>query len=168
MDSRKKDYADFNAALDRLMAGGSFYEPSETAVAISEGEAEPASGGGTGSLIVQVTMANGSVPIPGATITISESDGEVMVVQTTDISGKTPGFELSTPSLALSQSPGGVAPYTTYNIRVEKPGFYTQEFLNVAVFPGIVSIQGVALEPLGEDAFEEDRINGNSSTQGGR
>lgn len=168
MDSRKKDYADFNAALDRLMAGGSFYEPSETAAAISEGEPEPASGGGTGSLIVQVTMANGAVPVPGATITISESDGEVKTVQTTDISGRTPGFELSTPSLALSQSPGGAAPYTTYNIRVEKPGFYTQEFLNVAVFPGIVSIQGVALEPLGEGAFEEDRINGNSSTQGGR
>lgn len=168
MDSRKKDYADFNAALDRLMAGGSFYEPSETAAAISEGEPEPASGGGTGSLIVQVTMANGAVPIPGATVTISESNGEVKTIQTTDMSGRTPGFELSTPSLALSQSPGGAAPYTTYNIRVEKPGFYTQEFLNVAVFPGIVSIQGVALEPLGEDAFEEDRINGNSSTQGGR
>ena len=167
MDSRKKDYAYFNAALDRLMSSGGFYEPSTTTAAISEGKAEPASGGGTGSLIVQVTMANGAVPIPGATVTISESDGEVKTVQTTDISGRTPGFELSTPSLALSQSPGGAAPYTTYNIRIEKPGFYTREFLNVAVFPGIVSIQGVALEPLGEDAFEDDRING-SSTQGGR
>lgn len=167
MDSRKKDYAAFNAALDRLMSGGSFYEPSEEAAAISEGETESASGGGTGSLIVQVTMANGAIPIPGATVTISTSDGSVKTVQTTDISGRTPGFDLSTPSLTLSQSPGGAVPYTTYNIRIEKPGFYTQEFLNVAVFPGIVSIQGAALEPLGENAFENDRING-SGTQGGR
>ena len=57
--------------------------------------------------------------------------------------------------------------YSTYNVRVEKDGYFTEEFLNVAVFDKIESIQPVSLEPLGENSLENDRLIANEEAQMG-
>lgn len=165
MAVRKVDYAKFNAALDKLMSGksGGFDEEAVRAAAFDD-ETErddngtPKLNDASGSILVQVTLANGAVPVRGAKVTISDDSGRVIASGVTDQSGKISRIELPAPSLEYSQSPGLTVPYYTYNIRVEKPGFYTEEYLNVAVFPGIGSIQGVSLEPLDADALEGDRI----------
>ena len=165
MAIRKVDYARFNAALDRLMSGksGDFDEKAVSAAAYDEDEtesnaAEMRAADASGSISVQVTMANGAIPIQGAKVIISDANGKIIQSCVTDRSGKISRIELPAPSLEYSQSPGLSVPYYTYNIRIEKPGFYTEEFLNVAVFPGIESIQGASLEPLDADALEDDRL----------
>ena len=163
MNSQKKDFAEFNAALDRLMRGGSFTEAAHSAASISEGadfagETNRHENTADGTLILQVSTANGSLPIQGAKVTIMQNDNTVIDTLTTNNSGKTVPIRLSAPALEYSQTPGNIVPYSTYNIRVEKPGYYTQEFFNIPIFAGIKSIQGVSLEPLGENAMPGDRL----------
>lgn len=119
---------------------------------------ESETNGGTGRLVAQVVVARGALPVSGATVTIMDSKGNVIGTQTTDNSGRTPGISLPAPSFEISQKPGTIRPYSTYNMRIENPGFYTQEFLNVEVFDRTESIQPVLLEPLGENATEGDRL----------
>jgi len=124
-----------------------------------EGMPTEAELGGTGRLVAQVYTANQALPIQGAVVTIMTANNEILSVQTTNISGKTPGIELSAPLARYSQAPGGIKPYSTYNLRVESPGYYSRELLNVAVFDSIESVQPVALEPLLENANENDLLS---------
>lgn len=121
--------------------------------------AEITDNSGIGRLIVQASTASGALPIVNAKVTVEETDGRVIEVLMTDNSGRTRAVELSAPDAEYSQTPGDVVPYKAYNVRVEKQGFYTEELRNVAVFDGINSIQPVALEPLGENSTEDDKIN---------
>ncbi len=62
MNSQKKDFAEFNAALDRLMRGGSFTEAAHSAASISEGadfagETNRHENTADGTLILQVSTA---------------------------------------------------------------------------------------------------------------
>lgn len=107
----------------------------------------------SGSLIVSVYSARGAIPIPDALVTIRGSDKDssgVISVLKTDQSGNTPKITLPTPPAAESESPGNVKPFATYNIEVDKEGFYPRQFLDVPVFSGITSIQPVNLIPLSE------------------
>lgn len=164
MIHHKLDFENANLALDRLMGvGNTFLEPAAATATLSDDSAsEPpqtqAELGGIGRLITQVTTASGALPIQNSTVTIFQTNGTPLAIQTTDISGRTPVIELPAPLAIYSQTPGGFRPYSTYNLKVEKPGFYTQELLNIAIFDRIESIQPVALEPLGEDATEYDRL----------
>ena len=164
MISKKLDFEDSNLALDSLMGvGNAFSQPSVASSTLSDdskAEAAPTQTEllGTGRLIAQVTTANGALPIQGATVTLTQTNNDIIDIQTTDRSGRTSGAELPAPLARYSQTPGGIRPYSTYNMRVEKPGFYTQELLGIAVFDQTESIQPVALEPLGEDATEIDRL----------
>lgn len=114
---------------------------------------------GQGSLIVQATTAGGAIPVQGAEVTISSSNGDIITVRVTDNSGRTSRILLDAPSYLYSQTPSTIRPYSTYNIRIEAPGFFTQNLLNVAVFDRIESIQPVILEPLEEDQLEDDRLS---------
>lgn len=119
-----------------------------------------------GSIIIQVYIAGGAVPVPDARVVVWEAENEFKAEDITDISGKTNKFYLDVPPDRYSQSPtenSGDLPYGLYNIRVEKMGFYTREFLNVAVFSGIESIQKVNLEPLDANATENDLITVNEN-----
>lgn len=114
-----------------------------------------------GSVIIQVYIAGGAVPVMGAKVVVWGADNKFQAEDVTDISGKTKKFYLDVPPDKYSKSPSEnieELPYGLYNIRVEKIGFYTREFLNVAVFSGIESIQKVNLEPLDANATEEDLI----------
>ena len=50
--------------------------------------------------------------------------------------------------ISASLSPGIRNPYATYDIRVEREGFFVHENRNAPVFSGIYSIQNVDLIPL--------------------
>ena len=107
----------------------------------------------SGSLIVSVYSAGGAIPIPDALVTVRGSDKNssgIISVLYSDESGNTPKITLPTPPAAESESPGYVKPYATYNIDVDKDGFYPRQFLNVPIFSGITSIQPVNLIPITE------------------
>ena len=161
MNTNTRDYSSTNASLDRLMSSDDI--PAAAGETISKDSAnqtlpDSSQNTGSGTLIAQVSVANGAVPIMGANVIISNTDGSLITTQFTDNSGRTPGIRLPAPSSEYSLHPGNLRPYSTYNMRVEYPGFYTEEFLNIAIFDKIVSVQPVSMEPLGEDATENDRL----------
>lgn len=162
MNVNTYNYDDFNRALDRLMSSstGDLNQPAGigATIATPSKELTAAENMGAGTLIAQVTTANGAIPLQGAVVIISKPDGSTITTQFTDNSGRTPAISLPAPSSEYSMTPSNVRPYSTYNMRIEHPGFYTEEFLNIAVFDKIESIQPVSLEPLGEDATENDRL----------
>jgi len=106
----------------------------------------------TGVLAVQVYVADRAIPVDDATVIISKQTGneqeELIRILKTDASGVTDTVELPAPPESNSLSPGNQEKYYTYNIRVDRPGFYTVENRNVPVFAGNKSIQPVAMLPL--------------------
>jgi hypothetical protein len=95
--------------------------------------------------------------VPDATVHIYEYAEDFDTERTdiiyslrTDNSGRTEKIALDAKDKELSQSPGNVKPYTTYNITVEKDGFYASEKINVPIFQGITSIQTAEMIPLSE------------------
>ncbi len=105
----------------------------------------------TGTLIVQVYTADQALPVSGANVKVTQltDNGEELIrVMQTDRSGKTVPLLLPAPPSSNSQTPDGGVKFFNYNIRVDYPGYYTMENLNVPIFDGQTAIQPVALIPL--------------------
>lgn len=105
----------------------------------------------TGTLIVQVYTADQALPVSGANVKVTKltTDGEELIkVMQTDRSGKTEPLVLPAPPSENSQTPEGGVRFFNYNIRVDYPGYYTMENLNVPIFDGQTAIQPIALIPL--------------------
>ena len=121
-----------------------------------------------GFLIVNVKTANGALPIEGANVTIYAnemknddsflSESDVLYNLKSDKNGKTPKVALKTKSKDLSLSYGNSFPYLTYNVYVNKDGYYDSTYLSVPIFQGITSIQDADLIPLSEFASPTDPI----------
>lgn len=106
---------------------------------------------GTGYLKVMVTAADNALPIEGATVTITTVTGgntTLINKQTTNSSGETERIELPAPPKELSLTPGNSNTYAKYNVRVDFPGYYTVENIDVPVFDGQVSMQPTQMIPL--------------------
>ncbi|MBQ2932272.1 MAG: hypothetical protein IJE62_05460 [Clostridia bacterium] len=115
-----------------------------------------------GFLVLQVYTADQALPIEGAHVLVTKTtpDGEELVkVMQTDRSGKTEALALSAPPAANSQKPDGGTRYYVYNVRVDYPGYYTMENLDVPIFDGQTSIQPVALIPLPQDEEQGKKIS---------
>jgi hypothetical protein len=104
-----------------------------------------------GSLIVNVRYADGAYPVEGAVAEIYKKDEEGLTligVLTTNEDGKSAPIIIETPDPALSLSPNPPQkPYTSVTVNVSKEGFYEAQFVDLPVFPGILSIQNVNLIP---------------------
>ena len=105
---------------------------------------------GRGRLTVTVRSANGALPIEGALVTIT-SKGAVIGVSTSDESGNTDTLTIPTPPKSASLTPGYVGlPYSTVFIEVDKDGFYSGQYIEVPIFPDVLTVQPVNLLPLPE------------------
>lgn len=113
-----------------------------------------------GVLKFQVYAANQAFPVVNARVTVylKLSDGNrEMFDGLTDINGIIDNIVLPAPDKSLSQSPDSLSvPYSSYTATVEHPDFSNVSFINIPVFSGIKSIQGVEMIPMTESA----RING--------
>lgn len=108
---------------------------------------------GTGGLQVNATTLNRLYPVKNALVTVFTGEVQNMTVIETDVtdeSGKSGVFNLKTPPRADSQQAenGGVPPYASYNVSVRSDGYVEQIAMNVPVFSGVVSVQGVDLLPI--------------------
>ena len=107
----------------------------------------------TGRLVTRVRAGGGTIPVEGALVTISK-DGAVFAVTVSDESGNTEIIEIPTPPKSASLTPGvpGVPglPYSTVFIEVDKDGYYSGQYIEVPIFPEILTVQPVNLLPLPE------------------
>lgn len=97
---------------------------------------------GTGFLKISVTTANGTLPVEGAVVTVSEysaaGDGRIISSQRTGRGGNTVKISLPVVAAAESESPGDAQPYSLFNIAVQYDGYYPVELVAVPVFDSIV------------------------------
>lgn len=105
-----------------------------------------------GRIKVQCFAGDSDVPVEGSRVKISPSNENLQarsnfrVDEVTNSSGITRTIEVEAPSLEYSQNPSQNAPYSLYDIRVEKDGFQDVLIRNVQVFPERTAIQNVNLE----------------------
>ncbi len=102
-----------------------------------------------GGLVVNVTTLRGLYPVEGALVTVftgTRDNMEIVEIDTTDQSGKSKTFALSAPPRAESQQESdNKTPYSSYNVSVRSDGFIEQIVMNVPIFSGVVSMQGIDL-----------------------
>lgn len=108
---------------------------------------------GTGGMQVNVTTLGRLYPVKNALVTVFTGEPQNMTVIETDItdeSGKSGVFNLKTPPRADSQQAenGGAKPYASYNVSVKSDGYVQQIAMNVPVFSGVISVQGIDLLPI--------------------
>ena len=121
--------------------------------------------GGEGRLVVHVTTARGAIPLEGAQVRIrnygkdpaAEDRGDVIASAVTGRGGNTPLFYLPAPPSAASRVPGNQQPFSTYNAEVFSEGFFSQDYINVPIFDGILAIQPADLIPLPENGRTDSR-----------
>lgn len=125
-------------------------EPTETYAAFQQRTP------GRGSIKIQASMAEGAYPVPGVTVVISKdfTDGtHVFHTAVTDADGIIDDLMLPAPASADSQQPdqssAPINPFSVYHITATKPGFRSEEYIQVPVFDGVKSIQPVRLVPQG-------------------
>ena len=121
----------------------------------------------TGYMIVQVSALQGAVPIANADVVVTREIGNetyLMWYDVTDESGKSRKFELPAPPREMSEQPSnGSAPYSSYNVRVSAPGFYTVTNAGAQVFGGQTSIAAIDMIPKRESQMgTEENITYNT------
>lgn len=105
-----------------------------------------------GRIKVQCFLGDSEVPVPGSRVRITPSNGNSQartnfrVDEVTDSSGTTRTIEVEAPSFQYSQNPSNNAPYSLYDIRVQRQGFQDVLIKNVQVFPERTAIQNVNLQ----------------------
>ena len=113
-----------------------------------------------GYLIVQTALAQGSLPLANADVSIyNGGEEERLFSLTTDPEGKTQKITLSAPDIKESESPNnGAKPFGAYDIYVEKEGFYSVFVKDAQIFSGQTSIQYVNMIPLPEGVSEGENV----------
>ena len=112
---------------------------------------------GEGGLVVRVTTARGAIPLEGAQVNIrnyakeGEGRGDVLYALVSGSDGKTDLVRLPTVARSDSLSPGNGTPFLTYNVEVFLEGYYSQRYINVPIFDGIIAVQPADMIPLPEN-----------------
>ena len=96
--------------------------------------------------------SNARIPLQGAAISITATDGTAIAMRLTNRSGTLDRpIEITVPDLSASQSPNsGVIPFTDVNLYARLENFETIEIENLQVFPGTLTVQNLAMIPLAE------------------
>lgn len=104
-----------------------------------------------GYIVAVVCTGGNSIPVEGATVTISSINGAastVLAVKQTNSSGLTEAVQVSAPALEYSLSPGSSeVPFSNYTVSVVKNGYYNIEAVFVKVFSGTTSVQPFNMIP---------------------
>lgn len=118
-----------------------------------------------GFIKVQVYSGRSPIPISGAKVTVSKTLSDKYVLSTvyTDRNGHTQTITLPAKPAAMSQTPEGAIPYTSYDILIEKENYLSVENLNVPIFEGILSVQPVRMnaDTGGEGDVYDEKSNYN-------
>ncbi len=115
----------------------------------------------TGTLVTRVFTSRAQIPIPGATVAVTQkgADGRhvLLAVRVSDESGLTAPVTIPTPAPGEGLSPGGPVPYALCDLWVESPGFELLRAEDVQIFPNTETFQALALIPLPEQSPLQSR-----------
>ena len=107
-----------------------------------------------GQLRVQCYREDSYVPVDNCNVTVNPSSTNpnefkrgYRVDLKTDSSGSTSVIDLAAPPIEYSQNPSNNAPYSLYDITVERSGFEQVIIRNVQVFPERTALQKIELSP---------------------
>lgn len=106
----------------------------------------------TGYIQVHAYTSNARIPLQGAAVTITRTDGSSIAMRLTNRSGTldTP-VEISVPDRSASQTPNtGIVPFTDVNLYARLENFETIEIENMQVFAGTLTVQDLPMIPLSE------------------
>lgn len=108
-----------------------------------------------GRVVVRVNAAEEAIPVEDATIVVTRRVNggrtELLGLRTTDENGQITPVVVETPDKALSETATGEISWSTVDVTAEHPGYGRVIVENVQVFPGVTSIQEIALIPLEEN-----------------
>ena len=126
---------------------------------------------GTGYLLVKASTARGAIPLENVSVNIRSTaplDTGIIHSLKTNSSGLTEKIALPTPPRSLSESPGIILPYATYDIDVFKDGYLPVYLKNVAVFDSITSIQPAIMIPLEDNKYTDNYARKSDSSPSDR
>lgn len=106
----------------------------------------------TGYIQVHAYTSTARIPLQGAAVTITGTDGTGIAMRLTNRSGTldTP-VEITVPDRSASQSPDtGVVPFTVVNLYARLENFETIEIENLQVFADTLTVQDLPMIPLSE------------------
>ena len=104
-----------------------------------------------GQIKVQCFQGDTYIPVEGCRVTVNPSSANAQARTNyradlvTDSSGTTQSIEVEAPPMEYSQNPSNNAPYSLYDIRVQRSGFEDVSIKNVQVFPERTALQNVNL-----------------------
>lgn len=137
------------------------YKKKPDLIAAQESTAGGMDAQSTGTLRISVTSSVTSIPIEGATVTISytgDPDSPIMTL-TTDSSGETEVVSLPTPPVAYSLDPENLQqPYSEYNIMVTAEGYEPVYVTGSEMFQGELSLQPIRMNPEEMEAGEDEKL----------
>lgn len=104
-----------------------------------------------GGLRVSVGNIRDNLPITGASIQISETNGNTTTLIdeiNTASTGQTDVIELPAPPRAYSEESGSPRPYAEYNLTIRADGFEPVQIVGAEVLPDVVALQNVQMLPM--------------------
>lgn len=104
-----------------------------------------------GGLRVSVGNIRDNLPITGASIQISETEGNTTTLIdeiSTASTGQTDVIELPAPPRAYSEESGSPRPYAEYNLTIRAEGFEPVQIVGTEVLPDVVALQNVQMLPM--------------------
>lgn len=106
----------------------------------------------TGYIKVHAYTSNAQIPLQGAAVTITRTDGSGIAMRLTNRNGTFDvPVEVSVPDLAASQSPNpNITPYTDVNLYARLENYETIEIENLQVFANTLTVQNLLMIPLSE------------------
>jgi len=111
----------------------------------------------SGSLMVFVTDARDSTPIPNAQIEIIINE-KAFEYDTTDLNGQTKTIVMPTPSVEFSLQPDEPLAYTKVDILVRADGYIPVRIKGSEVLPGVLSTQAVKMHSVSGSSADQEEI----------
>jgi len=114
-----------------------------------------------GYIIAQVYTSRAIIPIMDASVSITQEKEDKRVVigfRKTNENGKTYPVTITTPNEELSLSPGLRTPFTTCDVQIEHPDFYTIFIKDVQIFANTTSMQNAELVPIESGANTKNAV----------
>ncbi|MDI9494923.1 MAG: hypothetical protein QM227_01500 [Bacillota bacterium] len=114
----------------------------------------------TGYVNVSVNTALGALPVADAVVTLYitdlEGNEEALYHLVTDISGKAPKMAVPVVYDPLNPIESREYFFTTYNLRIQAIGYYTQNIIDVRVFPDTTTNFNINLIPVRQGGDEDE------------
>lgn len=107
-----------------------------------------------GYVSARIYTSRGRLPIMGAVMTVISDKTDppsLLGKRTTDKNGLTTSVAVSAPDEFLSEEPGNDTPFSTVDIRIDHPRYYTVFINDAQVFANRTTLVDMGLVPLIEN-----------------